>query len=1129
MAESRRCILLTAVRDELQREQLAACLASETGLTRDRVDVALDHLPLVVVADLSHVKARQVVSSLERRGGQADIVTRDKAGQYPMLGDVGHRRLDPPEHPEEEPDLVSGRDTGFEDGSQNSRGEDDKGDVPITELNTGGTLWDDDRPRVRGDRYKQYEKLGGGGMGVVYRAYDRNTDRDVAIKEMRPKRRDHETVSGLQTGGGAIEKATERFLEEARMAAQLKDPNIVQIYDSGWDDLGPYYTMELLDGGTLEQKVKEGGGLPVEEVADIGKRLCWALDYAHTPEQVQRGGKKQRRDKIIHRDVKPRNVLLSRRGEPKLADFGIARAMTEADFVVEGGWAGERGFMAPEQEIDATRADERSDIYGLGATLYYCVTGRTPQPADENALPLAVRDVVLKALAENPRDRHQTAREFLEALEHVGMHEEHPEGSCPKCGHGNPPYAESCENCRESLVMPCFECGQQVRHGAKYCTSAECKADLRAAREQRWEKIRRNRSGADALAREGDYDGALRLLREVLNERHPEFEDQVKWAEARMLEVDAAKEEDAQERRRVFAAVEAALENHQYEEAIAVLDTCPPRLLDEAMTQMSSQAQESLAALDRLKSGIKHAIDAKDYRRALGSLLSLQDLQPERNDIARAIGQLRGKILRRELRQAQKDEEAGDLQSALQRLEQVLHDGLSVGAGAAAREIETRIARLRPPVQFDALRREAEKRQSEGHLKGAASRWRQIADIDPTNSEAREWLHVFEKHCEIEEAWHKARARETEALSEPLSDRGRRNTFEDAEKRWQLRSLWISVRGLIEELEAVLPARDETWHQIVSDYGAQLRSHYAAHVDAARERVDRGDYAVASLRAHLAQAIDPSRPEVQHLLDTLEGKQAVERRRRNVRLVVKIGAVAVITLAGWLGLWGYMKPKLARYSLLQAKVYASDGDFKRAIGACAKVLRLSPSGSVAKKARRLKEWLVRESTWEAEKLRNEGRVHEALQYLQAAVEKAVGSEDHRQGEIVSQTAAERTYVRAESLLQRWRLEYESQAMQIVEQARKLRAEDELHLALTMYAKIEEYPDSGTHAKALSEMKRLKRDYEDKARQGLKLARKMVTEELHTVALSTYRDLLRKYPDSAVCKEARSEYCALRER
>lgn len=262
-------------------------------------------------------------------------------------------------------------------------------------------------------RYELIEKIGEGGMAVVYKAKDRLLNRYVAIKILRPEFTQDEQF-------------LDSFKRESQAAAGLQHPNIVSIYDVGRTGNINFIVMELVDGRPLSDFIKENGHLDYKTTIDIAKQVASALAIAH-------------KHQIIHRDVKPHNIMITSDGVAKLTDFGIARAVSNATMVADTSKIiGSVHYFSPEQARGAY-VDERSDIYSLGIVMFEMLTGRVPFDGEtpvEVALkhinedvpspaklvpgiPPALDKVVLKATDKYQTERYKSADEMLEALKNV--------------------------------------------------------------------------------------------------------------------------------------------------------------------------------------------------------------------------------------------------------------------------------------------------------------------------------------------------------------------------------------------------------------------------------------------------------------------------------------------------------------------------------------------------------------------------------------------------------------------------------------------------------------------------------------------------------------------------------------
>ena len=336
--------------------------------------------------------------------------------------------------------------------------------------------------------YKILAPLGQGGMARVYRASQENLGREVAVKVLPP-------------WYAADRNFVDRFNLEAKMVAGLSHPNIVTIHDFNEQDGHLYIVMQLVDGGTLKQLIEampERRGsvksMDLEEVNAIFKQLADALAYAH-------------RKGIIHRDVKPVNVLLDQGNRPILSDFGIAKVMEGTkELTRPGAGVGTPEYMSPEQ-CKGEHVDGRADIYALGVMLFECLTGRTPfvgdnypalahsqiyeEPPDPRRfnpqIPPAVRDVILIALQKKPEFRYQRAGAMADALDQavkavnsvtppsplpqrIENTPTAPLYPCPNCQRPNSTEMRFCTGCRY-LLNPCPNCRFENRVKDRFCTN----------------------------------------------------------------------------------------------------------------------------------------------------------------------------------------------------------------------------------------------------------------------------------------------------------------------------------------------------------------------------------------------------------------------------------------------------------------------------------------------------------------------------------------------------------------------------------------------------------------------------------------------------------------------------------
>ncbi|WP_245739858.1 Stk1 family PASTA domain-containing Ser/Thr kinase [Thermoflavimicrobium dichotomicum] len=266
--------------------------------------------------------------------------------------------------------------------------------------------------RKLGGRYEVISRIGGGGMAIVYKARDLKLNRYVAIKIL------SESLSNDS-------EFIRRFSREAQAAASLSHPNVVNVYDVGRDGYIHYIVMELVEGPTLKQYILDQGPLPVDEAARIAIQICDGLAHAHE-------------NQIIHRDIKPHNILLNRHGQAKVTDFGIARAASSSTITQQGSVMGSVHYFSPEQARGG-QIGEKSDIYSLGIVLYEMLTGELPfdgdsavsiaikhlqeDPVDPRKLNPNIPDhmatIILRAMQKDPNMRYTSVRAMKQDLEYA--------------------------------------------------------------------------------------------------------------------------------------------------------------------------------------------------------------------------------------------------------------------------------------------------------------------------------------------------------------------------------------------------------------------------------------------------------------------------------------------------------------------------------------------------------------------------------------------------------------------------------------------------------------------------------------------------------------------------------------
>jgi serine/threonine protein kinase/Tfp pilus assembly protein PilF len=265
------------------------------------------------------------------------------------------------------------------------------------------------RGRVFGQRYEVIEELGEGGMGIVYKVFDRKIDEKVALKVLAPE------IAG-------DEKTIERFRNELKLARKVSHRNVCRMYDLSEEEKTPFITMEFVPGENLKSLIKRIGQLSKTKALSIAKQVCEGLVEAH-------------RLGVVHRDLKPQNIMVDSEGNARIMDFGIARSIRTKSITETGMIIGTPEYMSPEQ-VEGVDVDQRSDLYSLGVILFEMLTGRVPfdgetplsvilkhkteQPPNprnfDSQIPAELSQMILKCMEKDKANRYQTADALLDAL-----------------------------------------------------------------------------------------------------------------------------------------------------------------------------------------------------------------------------------------------------------------------------------------------------------------------------------------------------------------------------------------------------------------------------------------------------------------------------------------------------------------------------------------------------------------------------------------------------------------------------------------------------------------------------------------------------------------------------------------
>ena len=475
-------------------------------------------------------------------------------------------------------------------------------------------------------RYEIISSIGQGGMGHVYLAQDRTLARKVAIKRIKSQ----------------SDSTVRRFLVEARAIAQVTHYNIVQIFDYGHDADGPYLILEYVDGGTLADLLK-AGPLKVDQSINITCRLAEGLVKAH-----ELG--------IIHRDIKPANILMTKDGQPKLTDFGLARdEHTDSAHTVTGAILGTIDFMSPEQLNDATATDARSDLWSLAVTFYQMVTGKSPRMIKFNLLPSNLKDFVIKALEDDPAERYQTAREFVDnlirqnnspAVNHINMDyiqtDDLQTGECTNCHVVNESIRKYCRRCGNRLRLNCLECGTEMPVWDKIC--GECGGNQSTIMRATKIKCENFILECEDLLSNYAFDEAERVLQEIQAIDKTRFESYFVLFDDIQSRINQSRQEIQVYISKSWDESQILSKTNRYQEAVNLFKMLPDKILGSEIKEKMSEWNQKIIEIEQLSNDIERALKQNNYNGLLrkierlisigntnGSYLQIRDSLKERN------------------------------------------------------------------------------------------------------------------------------------------------------------------------------------------------------------------------------------------------------------------------------------------------------------------------------------------------------------------------------------------------------------------------------------------------------------------------------------------------------------------
>jgi len=458
---------------------------------------------------------------------------------------------------------------------------------------------------------------------------------------------------------GNSAQALRRFMTEAKTIATLNHINIVQIYEMERSAEGPFIVMEYVEGGSLVDLLKNGA-LELETAVDIICQVCDGLGVAHD-------------HGITHRDIKPANILMTNAGVPKLSDFGLARqAAADHGQTQVGAILGTIDFMAPEQRLDATSVDARSDLWSLAATLYQMVTGRSPKVIRLDLVDGSLRPILAQALEDAKDDRYQSAVELRDALRaslkaadsSMMVDVDLGSGECPACHAKNDPSRKFCRGCGDTLIQSCFSCQQQMPVWEQFC--GDCGGDQRELFTTRRAELDAQRTQAESLRSEFTFDESIQIAGEISHVEDGRLQHLKEWSETFIVETTAEKE-----RQKTISAdrYAEAIKHHEafdYFSAINTLETVPVAMRNADHSSLLKRLRSDLDESEELIETIKSRIT----NRALEGLLDLVNRAVELRGDRKDLHNLQAKLQERSAKQwdAAQSKKARPYAAAIERL-----------------------------------------------------------------------------------------------------------------------------------------------------------------------------------------------------------------------------------------------------------------------------------------------------------------------------------------------------------------------------------------------------------------------------------------------------------------------------
>jgi serine/threonine protein kinase len=564
------------------------------------------------------------------------------------------------------------------------------------------------------------EMVGAGAMAVVYKATQLSLDRIVALKIL-PK------------DFARKESFVRQFDSETELLASLNHPNIVTIIDRGHEADTYYFAMEFVEGTTLADLLT-AGELDEAFFMKILEQCADAMSYAHSR-------------KIIHRDIKPANIMLNSEGMVKIADFGVAGLMADAGTAGGGKRKvmGTRGYMAPEQEVDVRRTDERSDIFSLGAVLYRALTDavpdrlppRSPSEVNPEVDPRLSR-IVMKCLEAAPDKRYQSAVEFQDAVKAYHLELTRAHEVCPNCKKENPPTQKTCLHCGHDLSEmfdACPECGHENRIDVDICMN--CGTSLSLVRQQTAVEISKTEERARKLAVRHRYEEAIREIESVLAVKGRVFQRAREKAER--LKQKYAEDRVIYQKDRVIEGRRLASEG-KLTEAVQVLESVPDEFAKAAdVPAVIGNLKSRMVLAQRKLQGIPKLLEQRRIQDAAKALASVQQAWVDCPGLAEAHKQLQSsreteQMVQYELAEAKKymeDNQFGEARKALGFASSTMPDSPVV------KSLLAQIEKKEKAYQFMTALAEAQRAYEEQRYRDAIRFWRSARGVLAEGDERR--------------------------------------------------------------------------------------------------------------------------------------------------------------------------------------------------------------------------------------------------------------------------------------------------------------------------------------------------------------------------------------------------------